>query len=209
MSDNNDYDNLYIDDMIIYVFDTITSCKVIGVSNPEDDVDALCEVFDEKMWDVSVDINTHYYYKPTSLDDNYDNFLKTAIIYLRPEIVELLINYGININIPDSEGLTPLDILYKNLDEVNNGEFDDEFTEYGWDAFYAIESMLLNNGAMTREQIIIRMQRLWRINRKYKIAKRNLAYSKSFMNHTLNRKPEKLSELASDLLDKIRTYMID
>ena len=104
------------------------------------------------------------------------------------------------------EFLLSLDILYLNLDEENNEEFDGGFTENGWDTFYDIESMLLNNGAMTREQIIIRMQRLWRINRKYKKAKRNLAYSKSFMDQTFNRKPEKLSELAPDLLDKISIY---
>ena len=162
------------------------------------DIYTLIEILDDNP----CDINTHYYYKPTALDDNYDNFLKTAVFYLRPEIVQLLIDYGIYVNIQDTEGLTPLGILYKIPYDEDGGPL----TEKGWRLFYSIESILLENGAMTREQIIIRMQRRWRGILTHRRAKRNLAFSKTFMNQTLRRKPTILGELALDLLEQISTY---
>jgi hypothetical protein len=111
------------------------------------------------------------------------------------------------VNIQDTEGLTPLDILYKSV-------CGDEYTfpgnnEKGWRLFYSIESILLENGAMTRKQMIIKLQRRWRGILTHRRAKRNLAFSKTFMNQTLRRKPKILGELAHDLLEKISTYTRD
>ena len=54
--------------------------------------------------------------------------------------------------------------------------------------------------------MIRRMQRRRRRNLTHRRAKRNLAFSKTYMDQTLKRKPEILSELAQDLLEKISTY---
>ena len=198
------------DDMIVSIFETITHGNSLGDYNPIYATSYLREVFN-KISNISVFINTHNFYKPTYLDDNYDNFLKTAVIYFKPEIVKILIEYKININILDSEGLTPLDILYKNLyEDEDDPEYSGELTEKGWRSFYIIENMLLENGAMTKKEIVrrvIRLQRRIRKNMKIKRAKRNLAYSKSYLDKRLNRKPERLSELAPDLLENISKYM--
>ena len=191
------------DDQIIVqdIFDTISMANALYDHDPEEDIYTLIEILNDNP----CDINTHYYYKPTALDDNYDNFLKTAVMYMRKDIVQLLINYGIYVNIQDTEGLTPLDILYKSPYNEEAGPL----SEKGWRLFYSIESILLENGAITRIQMIIKLQRRWRRILTHRRAKQCLAFAKTNKNLIYRQKPEELDELAPDLLEKISTYMKD
>ena len=140
-----------------------------------------------------IDINDNYYYK----NNKPDNFLNVSVKQLNITIIENLLEYNIDVNILNSDGTTPLDTLYKYINT----------NYYNCLNFQEIEDILVENGAIAREKIIIKLQRILRKNMKIKKVKRNLAYSKSYLDKTLNRKPKILSELAPDLLTEIRKYI--
>jgi len=198
MIDNNYYNDPNVVQNIEEIFLLIIECD-------HEDVDEYIEAISEILDEGNIDINTKYDYNSWTYGGDWDNFLKTAVQMNIPEIIQLLLDRGININITDSGGLTPLDIL--------NREFEDHghmLTPYGLQKYMDTRDILLENGAMTKEQIRIivarNIQRRRRKNLTHRRAKRNLAFSKSFRDQSIRRKPENLSELAPDLLEKISTY---
>ena len=200
MTDNNDYNDPNVVQNIQEIFFLIMDSEETDIY-----IDAISEILDEG----NVDINTKYDHDhlgwqggPGWTNDDWDNFLKIAVKMSNTVLVQELLDRGININITDREGLTPLDI--------SNREFIDfSLTPYGLQIWTDTRNILLQNGAMTSDQLeyIRRMQRRRRKNITHRRAKRNLAYSKSFIDQTMRRKPERLSELAPDILKDISKYM--
>ena len=105
---NNDLNNQVIVQTIEDIFLTILEADI---EDPSNAIEFLSDIFDNNI----IDINTHYDYdipgEGGAGEGYWDNFLRAAVMRLNPRITQLLLDYGIDVNIRDPEGLTPLDIL--------------------------------------------------------------------------------------------------
>jgi hypothetical protein len=137
---DNDYNVPMIVQTIEVMFNTI-------IEADPDDSDEAIQFISAILDGNIIDINTHYDYEDWTYGGGWDNFLKTAVRMFNTEIIQLLLDFGINVNIKDTEGLTPLDIFNQEFEE--NGH---HLTLWLQD-YMKIRNILLENGAMTREQL--------------------------------------------------------
>ena len=198
---DSDYDSDNIIEDILEIYYSIIESEYSNVNSMINDINTILDKG-------NVNINTRYYFVDINGFKHY-NFLETATYWGLPEILELLVDRGIDINIASPQGLTSLNISNNEAEFKPDGTRRHKFTDYGRQIWTEKRNILLQNGAKTWDELVYirRLQRRIRTNIKIRRAKRNLAYSKSYLDKRLNRKPERLSELAPDLLENISKYM--